>query len=202
MVFVEDARIAGVAFVPGRIRTNRVRVHRRRPGVCRSLLCVVLSGSRGLSRDMSTYHVHFEQLESIPLAVLRRQAHSSELSRVVPECCGLVWNAVRAQKTKAGRHVAVYWDDSIRLEVGVELEGPFTEDGEVVRSATPAGTVAWVTHLGPYHRLGAAHQAIHEWAQGANHRLAGPKWEIYGHWKNEWDADPSQIRTDVFYLVK
>ena len=151
---------------------------------------------------MSQYHVHFEQLESIPLAVLRRQAHASELSRVVPECCGLVWNAVRAQHAKGGRHVAIYWDGSIRLEVGVELEGPFAEDGQVVRSATPDGTVAWVTHLGPYNALGAAHDAIHDWAKAGNHRLAGPKWEIYGHWKKEWDADPSQIRTDVFYLVK
>ena len=151
---------------------------------------------------MSNYRVHFEQLESLPLAVLRRQVHKSELSRVVPECCGLVWNAVKAQQAKGGRHVAIYWDDSIRLEVGVELESPFTEDGEVVRSMTPSGAVAWVTHLGPYNGLGAAHQAVHDWAKAGNHRLAGPKWEIYGHWKNEWDGDPSQIRTDVFYLLK
>ena len=99
-------------------------------------------------------------LQSIPLAApFRRQARASELSRVVPECCGLVWYAVRAQHTKAGRHVAVYWDESIRLEVGVELEGPFSEAGDVVRSATPSGTVAWVTHLGPYNALRAAHQA-------------------------------------------
>ena len=151
---------------------------------------------------MSNYHVHFEQLESIPLAVLRRQAHKSELSRVVPEYCGLVWNVLRAQHAKGGRHVAIYWDDAIRLEVGAELEGPFTEDGHVVRSMTPSGAVAWVTHLGPYNELGAAHQAIHDWAKAGNHRLAGPKWEIYGHWKEEWDTDPSQIRTDVFYLMK
>jgi effector-binding domain-containing protein len=151
---------------------------------------------------MSNYHVHVQQLESIPVAVLRRHARPGELSRVVPECCGLVWSAVRAQHAKGGRHIAIYWDESIRLEVGVELEGPFREDGEVVLSATPAGTVGWVTHLGPYQGLGAAHQAIHDWAKGGNNRLAGPKWEIYGHWKKEWDADPSQIRTDVFYLVK
>jgi len=53
----------------------------------------------------------------------------------VPECCGLVWNAVRAQRAPPGRNVAVYWDGSIRLEVGVELLGPFAEQGEVVRSA-------------------------------------------------------------------
>ena len=63
------------------------------------------------------------------------------------------------------------------------------------------GTVASVTHLGPYGGLGAAHQAIHDWCRANNHRTAGPSWEIYGHWKDEWNADPSQIRTDVFYLV-
>ena len=49
----------------------------------------------------------------------------------MPECRGLVWNAVRAQQARAGRHVAIYWDGGIRLEVGVELCGPFAEEGEV-----------------------------------------------------------------------
>ena len=65
--------------------------------------------------------VEQKRLASIPLAVIRRQARAAELSRVVPECCGLVWNAVRAQQVKAGRNVAIYWDSTIRLEVGVEL---------------------------------------------------------------------------------
>src|SRR5262245_55609401 len=150
---------------------------------------------------MPPYTVELRQLPSIALAVIRRQARPLELSRVVPECCGLVWNVMRAQQAQAGRHVAVYWDGSIRLEVGVELLGPFAEDGEVVRSATPAGAVASVTHFGPYGSLGAAHEAVRAWCRTNNHRLAGPNWEIYGHWLPEWNADPSQIRTDVFYQI-
>ena len=65
---------------------------------------------------MTSPAVQFNQLDSVPLAVIRRQASASELSRVVPECCGLVWNAVRAQQARAGRHVAIYWDGGIRLE--------------------------------------------------------------------------------------
>jgi effector-binding domain-containing protein len=121
---------------------------------------------------------------------------------VVPECCGLVWNAVRAQQTKAGRHVAIYWDAGIRLEVGVELYGPFAEDGEVVRSATPAGPVASATHFGPYSSLGAAHAAIGDWSRVNHHCLAGPSWEIYGHWQADWTDDPERIRTDVYYLLR
>jgi effector-binding domain-containing protein len=150
---------------------------------------------------MTSCAVQFQRLESLPLAVIRRQASASELSRVVPECCGLVWNVVRAQKVQAGRHVAIYWDGSIRLEVGVEVQGPFLEEGEVVRSATPAGAVAWATHFGPYGRLGAAHSAIRQWCSANNHALAGPNWEIYGHWQPEWNTDPSKIRTDVYYQL-
>jgi hypothetical protein len=53
---------------------------------------------------------------------------------------GLVWNTLRAQKTQAGPNVAIYWDGTIRLEVGVELHGPFAGQGEVVRSATPVAS--------------------------------------------------------------
>jgi effector-binding domain-containing protein len=150
---------------------------------------------------MANYLVHLQQVDSMPLAVIQLQAKRAELARVVPECCGRVWNAVRAQQAAAGRHVAIYWDASIRLEVGVELHGPFVEQSGVVRSATPGGIVAWVTHLGPYSALGAAHQAVRDWCTANNHRLAGPNWEIYGHWQPEWERDPTRIRTDVFYRV-
>jgi effector-binding domain-containing protein len=150
---------------------------------------------------MTSYAVQFQRLSSVPLAVIRRQARASELARVVPECCGLVWNAVRAQQARGGRHVAIYWDGGIRLEVGVELHGPFAEQGEVVRSATPAGAVASAAHFGPYGGLAAAHDAVRGWCRANNHRLAGPSWEIYDHWQPEWNADPSQIRTDVYYLL-
>jgi effector-binding domain-containing protein len=145
--------------------------------------------------------VELQRLGSVPVAVIRRQARPSDLARIVPECCGLVWEAVRAQKVKAGRHVAIYWDGSIRLEVGVELHGSFIDSGDVVCSATPAGSVASATHFGPYGGLGAAHDAVRTWCREHNHQLAGPSWEIYGHWQPEWNDDPSRIRTDVFYLL-
>ncbi len=138
---------------------------------------------------------------AIPVAVVRRLVKPFELSRAVPECCGLAWKAVRAQNVKAGRNVAIYWDGSIRLEAGVELQGPFSEERDVVRSATPVGSAASTTHFGPYGGLGAAHAAIQEWCAKHNHRLTGPQWEIYGHWQEAWNNDPSRIRTDVFYQV-
>jgi len=138
-----------------------------------------------------------------PLAVVRRQARRDELSRVIPQACGLVWKVLREQQIQgAGRHVAVYWDGPKNLEVGVEMAAPFTGHGEVVGSTLPAGRVASTIHLGPYQHLGQAHEAVINWCAAHGYVPAGPFWEIYGHWLEEWNHDPSKIRTDVCYLLK
>ena len=148
------------------------------------------------------YDIRLEQHSGLRLAVVRRRASLQELSRVVPDACGTVWNALRAQKvTGAGRHVAVYLDDQINLEVGVELDTPFAGSGELVGSATPPGTVATTTHYGPYGLLHKAHEAIRLWCGNNGHTLAGLNWELYGHWQDEWNNDPTKIRTDIFYLL-
>ena len=51
-------------------------------------------------------------------------------------------------------------------------------------------------------QLSEAHNAIRKWCAQHGHTLAGPSWEIYGHWVHAWCDDPSKIRTDVFYLLK
>ena len=137
-----------------------------------------------------------------PLAVVRRRTTRQNLSKVVPDACGTVWGVIRARQiTGAGRHVAVYLDDQINLEVGVELEAPFGGFGDVLDSALPSGIVATTTHFGPYGLLHQAHQAIQTWCANNGYALAGPNWEIYGHWKEEWNDDPGKIMTEVFYLL-
>lgn len=147
------------------------------------------------------YEVRVERLDGRPLAVVQRQVRPAELSRVVPECCGLVWNALRAQGVRGGRHVALYLDDTIRVDIGTEIDVPFVDQGELVHSQTPAGDVATVTHFGPYGTLHAAHAALRAWCKVSGRQLAGPSWEVYGHWEPEWDQDPTKIRTDVCYLL-
>jgi effector-binding domain-containing protein len=146
-------------------------------------------------------HVELTSARAIPLAVVRRRARRSELATVVPQGCGVVWDFIRRRGIKAGRHVALYLNDNIDLEVGVEVTGAFDEQDDVVCSSTPAGPVASAVHFGPYQNLGIAHDAIRAWCAAHSHTLLGPNWEIYGHWQPEWNDDPSSIRTDVFYQV-
>src|SRR5262245_58785119 len=107
------------------------------------------------------HDVRLERVRSRALAVVRRRASQQELSKVVSEAGGIVWGVVRSQQIPgAGRHVAVYLDDQINLEVGVELDTPFGGFGEVVGSVTAPGLVATATHFGPYGLLHNAHRAI------------------------------------------
>ena len=86
------------------------------------------------------YDIRLEQVSSCPLAVVRRCAPLQDLSKVVPNACGLVWSVLRAQKVMgAGRHVAIYLDDQINLEVGAEVDAPFAGSGEVVGSVGVSG---------------------------------------------------------------
>ena len=139
------------------------------------------------------------EVQSCPIAVVRRRAAQRDLPVVVPAACGEVWAFIKAHGVQgAGRHVAFYLDDVMNLEIGVEVTDQFAGAGEVIRSATPAGLVATAAHIGPYSGLFQTHQVIHHWCKAQGLVFAGPSWEIYGHM-----TDPAAPpRTDIFYLLK
>jgi hypothetical protein len=138
-----------------------------------------------------------------PTAIVRRRADAHDLPKIIPLSCGAVWNMLRAQQIQgAGRHIALYLDCLINLEIGVELASPIPSSGELIGSALPAGPVATTTHFGHYPQLSNAHQAIRNWCAQNNHPLAGLNWEVYGHWEDDWNLHPEKIRTDIFYLLQ
>jgi len=96
---------------------------------------------------------------------------------------------------KPGRGLnIVFYPGSVDAEFEIAC-GVLVEHGG--NAATPAGTVATTVHIGPYNQMQPAHHAIHQWARDNNRRIAGPSWEIYGHWTD----DPTRLRTDIFYLL-
>jgi effector-binding domain-containing protein len=140
--------------------------------------------------------------EATPTAVIRERVAASELPRFVPAACGEVWSFIRsANLLRPGRHVAVYLDRAGSVEVGAEVGEPFTGNERVHCSRLPAGRAATAVHFGPYGRLSEAHIAIRQWCAEHRHRLTGISWEIYGHWDESWNQDPSKIRSDVFYQI-
>jgi hypothetical protein len=146
-----------------------------------------------------TSHIDVQQVRRIPTAVVSHRVRKEEFSRVVPESCGLVWNALRAQGLRGGHNMALYREAGAVVEAGVELLTPFTPSGPIVLSELPAGRAAVTQHYGPYTELGAAHEAVQRWCKSNGHAFGSVCWEVYGHWQEAWNQDPSQIRTDVFY---
>ena len=123
--------------------------------------------------DTSRYVFHF----SNSTAFRSRSFDAIEGDRVVARgtrvLC-LCWNAIRAQQTRAGRNVAIYWVWDHSLEVGVECT-----DRSLNKARCSVGDARWhrrvVTHLGPYSGLWRAHAAIRDWCKASNHRLARPE---------------------------
>jgi len=150
-----------------------------------------------------SYKVEVKHSQPTTTAVIRSRVPKEELSKFVPWACGEVWSFARsAGLSRPGRHVALYFNDGQgSVEVGAEVGEPFAGNDRVQCSKLPAGRVATTVHLGPYGRLGDAHEAIREWcAQQGQCRSVS--WEIYGHWQDSWNSDPSKIRIDVFYLLE
>jgi len=144
------------------------------------------------------YHVELKTVAAQMIAAIRIRSAIEHLPRDIPPACGEVWEFVKANRIAgAGKLVAIYWDNEMNLEVGVEVGQTFAGNDRVICSSLPAGLVATTVHWGPYSGLGAAHAAVQKWCKDHGHEPIRPCWELYGHWS---DA-PSQLRTDVFYLL-
>jgi effector-binding domain-containing protein len=90
-------------------------------------------------------------------------------------------------------------NDAMNIDFGVQVAHPFEREreGAVRCIETPAGEVVRTVHVGPYDRLGDAHNAIHAWCAANNRKIAGASWEIYGDWKD----DPALLETTIKYLL-
>jgi effector-binding domain-containing protein len=87
-------------------------------------------------------------------------------------------------------------DASFEIEAGFPVAGPVSGEGDVVASNLPGGTVAVVTHIGPYDRMIPAYRALQEWITAEGGTSEGPPWEIY-YSDPQAQPDPETWRTDI-----
>lgn len=83
------------------------------------------------------------------------------------------------------------------IDFGVGITVPMTPTGLVRAVELPVGDVAATTHRGAYSGLAAAHTAVVDWCRAHSRALAGPRWEVYGHW-----AEGEVPQTDIYYLLR
>ncbi len=149
------------------------------------------------------YEVSVERVAPRALACVRARLRSSRIPAEFRVHLDQVYAAARSGNIQLdGQNIFVYRATGepgvVDAEFGVGAKAPFADVGNVVYSQLPAGEAATATHWGDYSKLGGAHAAVAEWCRANNRQLAGISWEIYGH----MGPDPSNARTDVYYLLK
>jgi hypothetical protein len=135
--------------------------------------------------------VEVKQVSEQAMAIVRGRAAMANLPTRIRELFDRFYAGF---KGKGGLNIVLYPGPDVvgefEIACGVQLE----EGGNAF---TPGGTVATTVYMGPYDRMKPAHEAIHRWARENGRQLAGPSWEVYGHWSD----DPAKLRTDIFYLL-
>ena len=148
------------------------------------------------------YEIREVSIAPRPVAGVHAQVRRGQVGREFGRCLDQVYAAGRAGAVQLdGQNIFIYRGastDELTVDFCVGVKAPFDPVGAVLPLETPSGLAAMTTHVGDYGRLGEANAAIVAWCRANNRRLAGPSWEVYGH----WHADPAQMRTEVYYLLQ
>ena len=144
------------------------------------------------------YEVKEMEVAARPTAVVAATTTWQDFPMLWGQLSNEVWTCLHAGGIDHGcRNIMLYWDDTPRVEVGVELLVPCPLTGRVVASALPEGPVAMTVHYGAYAGLAAAHQAVLDWCAQHGRTPVGTRWEVYG----PHQADPAQVWTEVYWLL-
>ena len=152
--------------------------------------------------SLQHYAVRETLVAARPVAGVRAQVPRGRVAQEFGRYLDQVYAAARAGAVSLdGQNIFIYrasTAEQLTVDFCVGVTAPFAPTGAVVPLETPSGDAAMTTHHGDYGGLGKANAAILAWCRANDRMRAGPSWEVYGH----WHADPAQLRTDVYYLLK
>jgi effector-binding domain-containing protein len=149
------------------------------------------------------YDVVVETTPAEPMAAVRAKVTISNIAQAWKPALDQVWTFLKANGGLGpGHNLFLYHhperrDEAMDIDFGVQVAHLFESEGNVQCIKTPAGEVARTVHIGPYDKLGDAHNAIHAWCAANNRKIAQASWEIYG----DWSDDPALLETTIKYLL-
>ena len=164
----------------------------------------VAVGSRPARTVLMKYDIAVEIAQPELLAAVRTTVRIKDVAKAWKPALDQVWVFLRAHgELRPGHNRFLYHhaqrrDEAMTVDFGVLVARPFHREGDVQCFETPAGEVARAVHIGPYDRLGDAHNAIHAWCSSKNRRIGQASWETYGDWNN----DPALLETTIKYLLR
>ena len=145
------------------------------------------------------------RIEAQPFLGIRTTATMHKIGEVMGPMFGEVYRHIQQSgQAPAGMPFAIYHSmdgNTVDLECGMPVASPMAGTDRIRASELPAGTVATVTHMGPYEELAQTWSALTEWMGSQGLQPAGAPWEVY---VTEPGAEPDQSkwRTDIFFPVR
>ena len=145
------------------------------------------------------------EIDARPILGVRVTAKMSELGQIMGPLFGEVMTHMqRNGHHPAGMPFAIYHgmdDDEVDVECGMPVVSSAPGEGRVQAGELPAGTVATVTHMGPYEGLRETWAALTGWMASQGLVPAGAPWEVYATDPGA-EPDSSKWRTDIFFPVR
>ena len=138
------------------------------------------------------YDIVVETAQAELVAAVRATVPISDIAREWKPALDQVWSFLKVTGgMRPGHNLFLYHhpehrNDPMNIDFGVQVAHAFERVGDVRCVETPVGEVAKTVHVGPYDRLGDAHDAIHAWCVAHKRKIGGASWEIYGDWNNDW----------------
>lgn len=150
-----------------------------------------------------TNQVKVQTLSPRILAAVRRRVAIKDISTAFKPALDSVWVFLGKHPglRTDGHNIFLYHHESpgiMPVDFGVEVIRTFVGEGDVACVTTPAGEAAVVVHRGPYAKLSAAHEALHQWCAANRRSIGAHSLEIYG----DWSDDPEKLETTIQYFLK
>ena len=145
------------------------------------------------------------QVDAQPILGIRATTTMDNIAQLMGPLFGEVHGYIQQHgQTPAGMPLTIYHSmdgTTVELECALPVASPMAGTERIRACELPAGTMATVTHRGPYDNLPGTWAALTEWMKEQGLEAAGAPWEVY---VTDPGAEPDQSkwRTDIFFPVR
>ncbi len=168
---------------------------------CLTLLTIATSATSLRADDPPQYEIKIEQLKAQPTMSTRFTTAPADIAAAYGEAFGAVYSYVMPNGGDVtgppfGRYHKMT-DDEFEIEAGLPVAKTLPGNDDVKPGELPAGPAATLLYVGPYESLGAAHNALTDWARTHDKKPAGTVWECYVSGPGK-ESDPAKYETKLF----